>query len=113
LPSQGIHTALEISVSHSFPLVPGLLPSEISRASSRHNTATALSSHPTRTLVAYRLPFQAIPYLLDSKMANSSLRARQDGYCEKLHAEGNLHPAPLFCTREVRGPEACEMKDSA
>jgi len=93
-------------------LVSGLLPSEIGRASCRHNTAAAISSDPTHTLVAYRLPFEAIHIFLILNWPICPCVSGRMATAKKLHAEGNLHPAPLFCIREVRGPEAYEMKDS-
>lgn len=88
------------------------LPLEIGLPSRRDNTAPALSYNPTHTLVAYRLPFDAIHIFLILKYRVRPCVPERMAAAKNLHAEGNLHPAPVFRIRGLRGPEVCEMRDS-
>jgi len=99
------------------PFLPLLSPDvpltlEYSLPSCRDNTAPALSYNPTHTLIAYRLPFEAIHIFLILKYRVRPCVPERMAAAKKLHAEGNLHPARVLRISGVRGPEVCEMRDS-
>jgi hypothetical protein len=71
------------------------------------------SYNPTHTLVAHRLPFEAIHIFLILRWRIRRCMLDVMATAKKLHAEGNLHPARLFRLPEAGGVKVFEMKDSA
>jgi len=58
------------------------------------------------------LPFEAIDIFLILKYRVRARLPESMVGAKKLHAEGNLHPAPAFRRRGVRSPEVREMSHS-